>query len=501
MGILGKLFGKQDNVQNSGLAVVNNKLSTSAPLMAVHPDFRDYIWVGDGKYKNYTPLPSKTDSFIVNGRKITITVSFGCDEEPSLIYTSLPIAFDVQNVERPPYFPSYKNLTPEQRGVYWKFLANPYDTSFDIGYVFILYYGLERFLLTNKYENVINLIISLRDIHTNKSFQHYTANAIILTCMRYQRPDIVLKFMNSLDKEHESNFSDDLFLLCKHQLNLPVTVHDLIRMAKSFEFKKTTYIKQHPELFAASLANILRTRYGSDTVFCSSLISEQEFINLPQKKVSIFANLSIRESSSVQDKAITVPMITSGPNFRKTVYDLLDSAHEAVKVQLAAMRKNGVSTPESAKKTHATEKKPLIFDQAKETELIDRYIHLPPNSLDQHFACIDIQNFYYSYRDLGPVFLDRCITYCLDDISRLPDIQAAYRKDPRNAHLGVFDGRIPAYERLAIIYEKQKEFEKAIDVCDKAIQYYGALGLISHRDDFVARKQKLVEKDKKHKAK
>lgn len=499
MSILGKLFGKQDTVPNSGLAVVNNKLSSSANLMSVHPDFRNYIWVGDGKYKNYTPLPKRTDSFIVNGRKITMTVSFSCDEEPSLIFTSLPVAFDAKNVERPPYYPSYKNLSPEQRGVYWRFLANPYDTSFDIGYVFILYYGLERFLLTNKYEDVINLIISLRDVHTNKSFQYYTANAIILTCMRYQRPDIVLKFMNSIDKEHESSFSDDLFLLCKHQLNLPLTVHDLMRMAKTFEFKKTTYIKQHPDLFAIALANILRTRYGSDSVLCSSLISEQEFINLPQNKIGLFSNLSIMVNDSVQDKAITVPMMTSDSSFRKAVYDLLDTAHETVKAQLAEMRKKGVPTPEPVKKTPATEKKPLIFDQAKEAELINKYIHFPLNSLDQHFACIDLQNFYYSYRELGPAFLDRCITYCLDDISRLPDIQAAYRQDPRNARLGAFDGRIPAYERLAIIYEKQKEYEKAIDICDKAIQYYGALGLISHRDDFVTRKQKLVDKSNKNK--
>ena len=494
MSILGKLFGKQDDAQNNGISVVNNKLAPASPLATIHPDFRNYIWVGDGKYKNYVPLPKKTDSFIVNGKKITITVSLSYEEEPSLIYTSLPIALDAHNVERPPYFPTYKGLTPEQRGVYWKFLSNPYDSSFDIGYVFILYYGLERFLLTNQYENVINLIISLRDVHTNKSFQFYTANAIILTCLRYQRPDIVLKFMNSLDKEHESNFSDDLFLLCKHQLNLPLTAHDLMRMAKSFDFKKNTYIKQYPEMFTEVLTEILRNRYGSETVLCSNLISEQEFLSLPQNSVNVFANVSIMVNDSVQDKSIKVPMMTSGQNFRKEVFDLLNATHETVKTQLAEMRKNGDPAATAIKKVPKAEKKPLIFDQAKEAELIDKYIHAPLNSLDQHFACIDLQNFYYGFRDLGPAFLDRCITYCLDDISRLPEIQAVYRKDPRNANRGPFDGRIPAYERLAIIYEKQKDYEKAIDICEKAIQYYGALGLVNHRDDFETRKQKLAEK-------
>ena len=488
MGIFSKLFGRQDNIQNNGLSVISNKVVPSSPLMSVHPDFRDFIWVGDGKFKNYSPSQNGVNSITGNGYRITISFSF--DEEPSLIYTSLPIAFDGKNVERPPYFPTYKNLTPEQKGIYWKFLANPYDASVDIGYVFILYYGLERFLLTNQHEKVIDLIISLRDVHTNKSFQYYSANAIILTCLHYQRPDLVLKFMHSLDKDHETDFSNDLFLLCKHELNLPLSANDIMRMAKSFEFKKNTYIKQYPDLFISALTGILRDRFGSDTVLCSRLISDQEFARLPQSQLQVFANVSI------QSKAVTVPVMTSGAEFKQTIFELLDSAHETVKSQLAEMRKSGGFAVATSKKTSASEKKKtLVFDGNKENELLQAYRGYLQNSLDQHFASIDLQNFYYGYRDLGAEYLDKCIHYCLDDISRLPEIQAAYRNDKRNT--GVFNGRIPAFERLAIIYEKQKDYGKAIGICDQACQYYGALGMIDHRDDFLNRKQKLLEKSNK----
>ena len=95
------------------------------------------------------------------------------NEEPSLIYTKQPVVVpnDVSIVERPPFFPTYSGLTPEQKGVYIKLLQNPYDNSVDIGFVFILYYGLERHLLVGDYERAYKVILKLRDVHSNASFQ------------------------------------------------------------------------------------------------------------------------------------------------------------------------------------------------------------------------------------------------------------------------------------------------------------------------------------------
>jgi hypothetical protein len=171
--------------------------------LTIHEDLKDLVWIGDGKYKNYKQTQDQNNSIDLNGFQITI--SFMNQEEPSLIYTNQKITQpkNIADVERPPYFPSYSGLTPEQKWVYLNLLANPYNSSIDIGFVFILYYGLERHLLGGNFEKAIDVLLKLRDVHTNKSFQSYSANAIVLSCMLHQRGDLVLKFIESLDKEHE----------------------------------------------------------------------------------------------------------------------------------------------------------------------------------------------------------------------------------------------------------------------------------------------------------
>ena len=116
------------------------------------------------------------------------------EEEPSLIYTNQKInpTQRIEDIATPPYYPTYSGLTPEQKWVYLNLLANPYNPAIDIGFVFILYYGLERHLLLGNFEKAIDVLLKLRDVHTNKSFQSYSANAIILSCMTGQKNCILL---------------------------------------------------------------------------------------------------------------------------------------------------------------------------------------------------------------------------------------------------------------------------------------------------------------------
>ena len=156
MGLLSKLFAekntpsKKQHDTSTAVSVINTAIQSNQSYLTIHPDIRDYLWIGDGKFKNYVPTPAKNVTISVQG--VSVTIAFGVEEEPSLIYMQLPISNAKGSVERPPYYPTYKGLTPDQKGIYWKLLANPYDKSIDVGYVFILYYGLERYLLTDKYE-------------------------------------------------------------------------------------------------------------------------------------------------------------------------------------------------------------------------------------------------------------------------------------------------------------------------------------------------------------
>lgn len=512
MGLFSNLFrNKQQDKRETitSLDVKDTSLQLDSGFLPIHRDIKDLLWIGDGKYKNYTKEPPRGETINISG--VSINISFGVEEEPSLLYMNLPICNDDKPVERPPYYPSYKSLSPSQRGVYWKLLSNPYDNSIDIGYVFILYYGLERFLLSDKYEQAVDLIVKLRDVHSNKSFQRYSANAVILTCLKRQRADIVKKFIDSLDKDYEYNFSPNLFLLCKYSLGLPIYSEEIMRMAKTFDFTKQNYIKSYPDLFRKKLTSIIEEEFGTETVSLNKILSDININKLSIDEIPIFANISII------DKTIKVPSIAACSELKMTLYGLLNRAHEEVKKTLSESKKNG----EPIKKASQSSLKEktndiLLFDSNTESELLKAYTSAKNNSLNQHFASISLQDFYYKYRELDSRYLDKCISYCRDDISRLSAIQKDYVEEEKNkiksypwlsdiekqkkiSEIIPFYANIPAFKRLAIVYEKEKEYDLAIDICNQAISYYSSGNFATSVKEFEERRNKIIGKLEKMK--
>ena len=337
----------------------------------------------------------------------------------------------------------------------------------------------------------------------------YTANAVILTCLQRQRADIVQRFMNSLDKEHEYQFSPDLFLLCKYSLGIPLTAYEIMRMAKAFEFSKDNYIKKYPDAFLQALSSNINEKYKADSISWNHILTNTDFNRLSSEELPVFANISIRE------KSIKVPSLLASFKLKKSIYDLLDKTHEDVKQQLAAMRKSGETLPEA--KNTPSNKKPkevLTFDAPQEQALQAAYNTAKNNSLEQHFASIALQDFYYRYRSLDQVYVEKCIAFCKDDIARLPEIQRSYVDEERKrilskgwlskseaqqeiSEIKPFYANIPAFKRLAIIYEKAKDYDSAINICDQAISFYSAGNITSEVSDFSDRKQKLYNKRKK----
>ncbi len=504
MGLFNFLKKKEKQVtlitpQNSEIASNENR-SLSIKGLTIHDDLRDLVWIGDGKYKNYKQTQENNNSIDLNG--IRITISFMNQEEPSLIYTNQNIspARSIGDIEKPPYYPTYSGLTPEQKWVYLTLLANPYNPSIDIGFVFILYYGLERHLLLGNFEKAIDVILKLRDVHTNKSFQSYSANAIILSCMIHQRGDLVLKFIQSLDKEHEFAFSDNLFLICYFSFDLPLLPRDIMRMAKTFEFNNTNYIKKYPDLFSESLKTAIIDKIGIESVDLKQYLTPAEIKKIKNQEVGIFANVSII------DKSIPIPLLSENFKLKKEMNNFLEVAHEAVKAKLAEMRKSGKQPVQ--KEVPEKKKKQIIFDKKQEKELLAELSKHKNNPVRRHFSYIYLQNFYYKYRSLGEEYLNKCIDYCILDINSLSELneayvaeeierikQFAYFSDKKNLNAEIkkvveqgFDGNIPAFSRLAIIFEKQKAFEKAIEICNKAIEYGQSV------EEFEDRKQKLQKK-------
>ncbi|EMJ86791.1 TerB N-terminal domain-containing protein [Leptospira meyeri] len=491
------LQGKINSEQNQTNEIANIK----NPTLSIHEDLKDLIWFADGPLKNYNNENSERNTFHYNGYNITIQMTG--QEEPSLIYTKQPIILpsDISKIERPPYFPTYSGLTPEQKGVYINLLQNPYNPNIDIGFVFILYYGLERHLLVGNYQKALNVIIKLRDVHSNKSFQSYSANALVLISMLKQKGEIALDFVNSIDKSFEYSFSDNLFLLCYLSFNLPISSKDIIRMAKTFEFSNVNYIKKYPELFEKVMENKIYDTYGQKKILLSNILNSEDLTKLPKQELPIFANTSIR------DKSFPVPIISSSIKLKKILNEILTSTHEIVKEKIAAMRKEGLIDKSIKQKN---EKDLPKFDEKRENELLDSLNKTNGNLLQRHFILISLQDFYYHYRDLDQKFLNYCIKYCLLDIESLTEMENQYinteierakeyaeimdipfsTQEEKKIRETGFIGRIPAFNRLSIIYEKQKEYLKAIEICDKAIAF-------KHEADvYSERKEKLLKKIK-----
>ena len=503
MGLLNFLFKKKESTNTSLIKQNKDVVAKTIDDLFMHPDIEELIWIADGIRKNYVS-DKKQNIYEFNGIKIIFS-GFN-QEEPSLIFTKLPLAEvqNIYNVERPPYYPTYSQLTPEQKTVYWKLLSNPYDSKIDIGFVFILYYGLERHLLNGDYEKAFRVILKLRDIHENKSFQQYSGSALILTCLFRQRADLAAEFMKSIDKEHELKISDNLFIFCKYSLEIPLTADDIIRLAKSFEFNNTNYIKHYTEMFKSTLLDNLKSRYKSDTLLIGKFINETEFKKVRKQNLAIFANVSII------DKSIEVPMIIENFKFKKAIYDLLESTHSQVKAKVSELRKNGELEKREIKDNKVIEI--LTFNEVREEELLSELNSQRNNFVKRHFALITLQDFYYKYRDVDTKYLEKCIEYCFEDINSLEQLQKEYYQEELNrvkrlsgiysekeidkqiSEIRKFNGSIPAFKRLAIIFEKQKDYQKSIDICDMAINYYRNLDMATSVSEFQKRKEKFESK-------
>lgn len=412
MGFLNKLIkicSKGTTPVDSGNKLSQHIDTATTPIkvihknnLYIHPDLINLIWIGDGKYKNYQNNPEETIVYPYEGFKIKISM-FGPDE-PSLLYLKLPIkepAFP-NEVQRPPYYPFYRELTPEQKWMYWKFLSDPYNPSNDIGYVFIFYYGLERHLLYGNFDNAFELILKLRDVYNNKSFQMYSSSALILSAMIHKRPDCANKFIASLDKEYEFQIQGGLYFLCKFGLNMPIDAVDIMRFHKFFSFTNNRYIKNNADLFMSNLKkNIFIESNGSDVLYASNYFSKIDIAQLNYTSVPVFANVSIRE------KEITIPDISQSSKFTGRMFQILNKTHEDTKAELAAMRK-GENNISKATPCITTPNLP-IFDSSLLPYNISKELSSPEN-ITQFFLDIDVINNYLAEaRNLSKIRTKLCI--------------------------------------------------------------------------------------------
>ncbi|MEN6571209.1 MAG: TerB N-terminal domain-containing protein [Anaerolineaceae bacterium] len=245
-------------------------------------------------------------------------------EEPSTIYKDLPVHRppNPDVIDRPPYYPSFIQLSPEQRWIYLHWLDD-ISQPINIGYVFIYFYGLERQLLVGDFETAFNEVIFLRHCHDNNSFESYSYNALLYSSAIRNRPDLVLNILSTESRNGIGN--EDL--LFKHYFNLGIDVEEMMSLAKKIKGTNLRYIKAVPKLYRAALTRILIDKYGDKELPIYSLF---EIDKVPKISTIAFANISFSDN-------LRNPKIPNFLHYDPFITDsasLFASAHELVKEDL-----------------------------------------------------------------------------------------------------------------------------------------------------------------------
>lgn len=354
MGIFGFLKKKKDSsdalIKRSDVVpqveknLVERGLTPYFENLTIHENIRDLLWFADGQYQNYNP---EADKRVVENELFRIEYSFGT--EPSLIYSNLPISRKDKKdpTEKIGYYPSYEKLSPEERRTYLEWLRDV-TQSVDIGYVFIFYYGLERHLVFGKYREAVDMILLLREYHKNNSFYSYSSSALIMASILHRDKEMFEKVVKNLEKGQ----CDSILLIAKYLLKEDLSIDEIISLSSKAGFNNKRYINGYPDLFRQNIASLLETEFGKCSLPFYNLYTEFSL-----GKELVFANISFSEETRIQ----TLPSIISNAEFKSLIYNLLSSAHEAVKKNLEEQRKAGIkSEPATKSRSNAEESEDQI---------------------------------------------------------------------------------------------------------------------------------------------
>lgn len=245
-------------------------------------------------------------------------------DDPSTIYSCLPVCVPKSNTSVPklPYFPSYSNMTCEQRGIYLRWLSDISNTI-DIGYVFVYYYGLERHLVKGDFDAAVDEIITLRKYHSHSSFQFYSASALVHACL-------IRKRIDTLERLYASScfdFFDNSNLLIFHYSGLDLSLDVMFRLASRLKGVNRRYMRENPEFYRQVLAETLLRRFGKESYpfsdrFCLEKVKRARF--------PIFANISLPPSIRTPD----LPNFLHHGPFKEELGMFFREVHETRKKRL-----------------------------------------------------------------------------------------------------------------------------------------------------------------------
>ncbi|MDB6252168.1 TerB N-terminal domain-containing protein [Lactobacillus amylovorus] len=307
--LLVKLFKKHDKITSSNTVNVDqNDVPNTSKLPTAKPVVHEGNLVAGNKSYNINPkiLPLL---YFTDGQLKNIDSEVG---EPSAISINFPVAEG--QFQKLNYYPSYSELTPEQRDGFLSWLSTDLSNIPDIGFAFLLLYCLERHILHDEYlEESLKIISKLQSQINNGSFDYYSSTSIGYIFFIHKRLDL-LKYvdLNKCDIK--------LQILLSHRLS----ADQLIALASKVDFRNQHYIKEYPELFKKALVENLKRNFGSEYF-------EYELSNIQKlkKEPYMFSNYSLRKGNNRPDLLMPDPL--SDRKLCHDIYTELQKAHDQVK--------------------------------------------------------------------------------------------------------------------------------------------------------------------------
>ena len=307
--LLVKLFKKHDKITSSNTVNVDqNDVPNTSKLPTAKPVVHEGNLVAGNKSYNINPkiLPLL---YFTDGQLKNIDSEVG---EPSAISINFPVAEG--QFQKLNYYPSYSELTPEQRDGFLSWLSTDLSNIPDIGFAFLLLYCLERHILHDEYlEESLKIISKLQSQINNGSFDYYSSTSIGYIFFIHKRLDL-LKYvdLNKCDIK--------LQILLSRKLS----ADQLISLATEVDFRNRYYIKEYPELFKKALIESLKREFGSEYF-------EYELSNIQKlkKEPYMFSNYSLRKGNNRPDLLMPDPL--SDKKLCHDIYVKLQRAHDQVK--------------------------------------------------------------------------------------------------------------------------------------------------------------------------
>lgn len=318
------LLAKYDqNIKKKLPDINSNPISTSNNLpenfiKSIPGEVFNLLWFKNGPFKNF----EKPIDNISSKNGVKLEISFSSDEEPSALDVFLPIKQGVDD-EKIGYYPAYSDLNEVQRYQYLNWLKD-INQEIDISYVFIFYYGLERYLFTDKWKDACNMIYKLQKNHSNGSFYSYSSDALLMTALKHK--DISL--LEMLDKEKIQPLA---YASIKGALFKSFNANDIVSFSRIVGWTNKRYIDSEYDLFLSELEKNLKNTFNSNEYY----VDPEEYRKIKTPVTLMLANYSL----NIDDRKFEIPDILSSIKIKKDLYKLLETTHNNVKIILRERRK------------------------------------------------------------------------------------------------------------------------------------------------------------------